>query len=51
MATIGCEISYEDTKHKDKCSNIRTKTTQKQTDEATEKYFLQNTVKIAHKKV
>jgi hypothetical protein len=29
MATIGCGISRKDTKHADKCSNNKTKTTQK----------------------
>jgi hypothetical protein len=32
MAKIGCRISHEDTKHTDKCSNNKTKTTQKQYD-------------------
>jgi hypothetical protein len=39
MATIGCGISCKDKKHIDKCRNNRTKTTQKQCDENTDKYF------------
>jgi hypothetical protein len=39
MATIGCGISHEDTKYTDKYSNNKTKTTQKQNDETTDKYF------------
>jgi hypothetical protein len=39
MATIGCGISHKDAKHTDKYSNIKTKTTQKQYDETTDKYF------------
>jgi hypothetical protein len=39
MATTGCGISHKNTKHTDKCSNNKTKTTQKQNDEITEKYF------------
>jgi hypothetical protein len=38
MATIGCGISHKDTKHSDKCSNNKTKTTQKQ-NKITDKYF------------
>jgi hypothetical protein len=50
MAAIGCGISDKDTKHADKCSNNKTKTTQKQNDETTDKYFFfQNTVKITRK--
>jgi hypothetical protein len=45
IVTIGCEISYKDTKHTDKCSNNKTKTTQKQ-NETVDKYFFQNLVKI-----
>jgi hypothetical protein len=30
MAPVGCGISHKDTKYTDKCSNNRTKTTQKQ---------------------
>jgi hypothetical protein len=37
METIGCGISHKDTKHTDKCSN--NKTTQKQSDKITGKYF------------
>jgi len=37
MATIGCGISHKGTKHTDKCSNNKTKTTQN--DETTEKTF------------
>jgi hypothetical protein len=37
MATIGCGISYKDTKHKDKC-NSKLKTTQKQNDETTDTF-------------
>jgi hypothetical protein len=48
MATIGCGISHKDTKHTDKCSNNKTKTTQKQNDEATDIPF-QNTIKITQK--
>jgi hypothetical protein len=29
MATVGCGISHKDTKQTDKCSNNKTKTTQK----------------------
>jgi hypothetical protein len=40
MTTIGCGISHKDTKHTDKCSNNKTKTTtQKQNYETTGKYF------------
>jgi hypothetical protein len=49
MATTGCGIIHEDTKHTDKCSNNKTKTTQKQYDKTTDKYFFQNTVKIIQK--
>jgi hypothetical protein len=36
----GCGIRHKDTKHTDKCSNNKTKTTQKQYGETTDKYFL-----------
>jgi hypothetical protein len=50
MATIGCGISHNDTKHTDKCSNNKTKTRKKQYDETIDKYFFfQNTVKITQK--
>jgi hypothetical protein len=39
MPTNGCGISHKDIKHTDKCSNNKTKTTQKQNDETTDKYF------------
>jgi hypothetical protein len=39
MARIGGGVSHKDRKHTDKCSNDRTKTTQKQNDETTDKYF------------
>jgi hypothetical protein len=39
MATIGCGISHKNRKHTDKCRNNKTKTTQKQYDETTDKYF------------
>jgi hypothetical protein len=39
MATIGCGIHRKGTKHMDKCSNNNTKTTQKQYDKTTDKYF------------
>jgi hypothetical protein len=39
MATIGYGVSHKDTKYKDKCSNNKTKTTQKENDETTDKYF------------
>jgi hypothetical protein len=39
MVTVGCGITHKDTKHTDKCSNNRTKTTQKQYDETIDKYF------------
>jgi hypothetical protein len=42
MATIGCGISHKNTKHTDKCRTNKTKTTQKQYDETTGKYFFQN---------
>jgi hypothetical protein len=51
MATIECGISHRDTKHTDKCSNNKTKTTQKHNDETTDKYFFQNTVKLTQEKV
>jgi hypothetical protein len=41
MTTVGCGISHKDTKHTDKCSSNKTKTTQKQNDETTDKYFLE----------
>jgi hypothetical protein len=37
MVTIGCGISHKDTKHTDKYSNNKTKTTPKQNDETTDK--------------
>jgi hypothetical protein len=37
MATVGCGIFLKDIKQKDKCSNNRTKITQKQNDEMTDK--------------
>jgi hypothetical protein len=46
MATKGCGISHKDKNHTDKCSNNKTKTTQKQNEETKDKYFFQNTVKI-----
>jgi hypothetical protein len=39
VVTTGCGISHEDIKHMDKCSNNKTKTTQKQNYESTDKYF------------
>jgi hypothetical protein len=39
MATIGCGIRCKGTKHKDKCSNNKSKTTQKQNDKTTDTYF------------
>jgi hypothetical protein len=39
MATIGCVISQKDTKDRDKWSNNKMKTTQKQYDETTDKDF------------
>jgi hypothetical protein len=39
MAAIGCGTSHKDTKHTDSRSNKRTKATQKQNDETTDKYF------------
>jgi len=39
IATIGCGISHKNTKLTDKCSNNKTKTTQKQNDKTTNKYF------------
>jgi len=39
MATTGCGISHKDTKHTDKCRKNKTKTTQTQYDETTDKYF------------
>jgi hypothetical protein len=44
MATIGCGIICKDKNHTDKCSKNITKATQKQNEEATDKYFFQNTV-------
>jgi hypothetical protein len=40
MATVGCGISHKNTKRTDKCSNNKTKTTQKQNDEITDKKSL-----------
>jgi hypothetical protein len=48
MAIIGCGISHKDTKHTDKCNN-KTKTTQNQYDETTDKYLFQNTMEITQK--
>jgi hypothetical protein len=39
MATIICGISHKCTKHTDKCSSNKRKTTQKQNDKTTDKYF------------
>jgi len=39
MAIIGCGISHKYTKHKDKCSDNKIKTTEKLYDETTDKYF------------
>jgi len=39
MATIRCGTSHKDTKHTDKCSNNKTKTTKIQNNESTDKYF------------
>jgi hypothetical protein len=39
MATVGCGINHKDEKRTDKCSNNKTKTTQKQNDETTDKYL------------
>jgi hypothetical protein len=39
MATTGCGISHKDTKHRDKCSNNKAKTAQKQYAETTDIYF------------
>jgi hypothetical protein len=39
IAAIGCGIIHKYTKHTDKCSNNKTKTTQKQYDETTDTYF------------
>jgi hypothetical protein len=51
MATTGCGISHKDTKHTDKCSNNnKTKTTQKQHDETTDKYFFSKYFKDNTKK-
>jgi hypothetical protein len=50
MATTGCGISRKDTKHTDKCSNNKTRRTQNENDEITDKYFFQNTLKITQKK-
>jgi hypothetical protein len=47
MATVRCGISHKDTKHTDKCSNNKTKTTQKQTAQTTDIYFFQNNGDIA----
>jgi hypothetical protein len=49
MVRVGCGISHKDTKHRDKCSNDKTKTTQKQNDETTDKYIFKSAVKITHK--
>jgi hypothetical protein len=38
IATVGCEISHKDTKYTNKCSNNKTKTSQKQNDETTDSY-------------
>jgi len=39
MATRECGINHKDTKHTDKCSRKKTKPTQTQNDETTDKYF------------
>jgi hypothetical protein len=39
MATIECGISHKGTKHIDKCSKNKIKTTQKQNEETTDKYY------------
>jgi hypothetical protein len=39
MATVGCGISHKDTKHTDKLCNNKTKTTKKQYNETTDRYF------------
>jgi hypothetical protein len=39
METLGCGIHHKDTKHTDKCSNSKIKTTQEQYDKTTDKYF------------
>jgi hypothetical protein len=39
MATMGCGISHKGTKHADKCSNNKTKTTQEQNDEIAYTFF------------
>jgi hypothetical protein len=41
MATIVCGINHEDTKYTDKWSNKKTKTTQKQSDETTNKHIFE----------
>jgi hypothetical protein len=41
MATIGCGIRHKDTKHADKYSKNKTKRTQKQNDETTDKYVFE----------
>jgi hypothetical protein len=51
VATRRCGISHKDIKRTNKCSNNKTKTTQKQYDETTGKYFFQNTVKVTQKRV
>jgi hypothetical protein len=39
MEPVGCGISHKDANHTDKCGNNKIKTTQKQSDETTDKYF------------
>jgi len=39
IATVGRGINRKDTKHTDKCSNNKTKTTQKPNDETIDIYF------------
>jgi hypothetical protein len=50
MATAGCRISHKGAKHTDKCSNNKTKTTQKQNAKpqtnAFSKYYEDNTKKL-----
>jgi hypothetical protein len=51
MATTGCGISHKDTIHTDKCSNNKRKTTQKQHNETTDKYFFSKYCKDNIKRV
>jgi hypothetical protein len=50
MATVGCGISHKDAKRTDKCSNNKTKTTQKQSDKTRDKYFFSKYCKDNTKK-